>query len=54
MRQGDSRLALSNPSVSIVSDMVQIEPPVEILRLLAGCTSTGTEFNDIYKTLYYD
>ena len=33
---------------------MQIEPPTEALRILAGCTSTSTDANDIFKTLYYD
>ena len=52
MRRGDSELALSNYSVSVVSDMVQIELPTETLRLVAGCNSTSTNANDIFKTLY--
>ena len=32
--------------------MVQIEPPTEALRFLAGCTSTSTDANDIIKWLY--
>ena len=43
-----------NYSVSIVSDMVQIELPMETLRLVAGCNSISTNANDIFKTLYND
>ena len=52
MHRGDSELALSNYSVSVVSDMVQTELLTETLRLVAGCNSTSTNANDIFKTLY--
>ena len=54
MRRQDSGLAPSNPSVSVISDVMQIEPATEALRLLSGCTSTSTDTNDILGTLYYD
>ena len=54
MRRGDSGLALSNPPVSVLSNMVQIEPPTEALWLLVECTSMSTNTNDINKTLHYD
>ena len=54
MRRGDSGLALSNPPVSVLSNMVQIEPPTEALWSLVECTSMSTDTNDINKTLHYD
>ena len=54
MRRGDSGLALSNPSVPFMSNMLQVEPPTEALRLLAGRTSMSTDANDVGKTLHYD
>ena len=54
MRRRDSGLALSNPSVSLASDTMQIEPPTEALRLLAGCTSTSNDANDVFEALNYN
>ena len=54
MRLGASGLAISNPSVSAVSDLVQIEPSTEALRLLAGFTSPCTDAYDIIKKLHYN
>ncbi len=54
MCRRDSGLALSNLSVSLAPDTMQIEPPTEALRLLAGCTSTSTDANDIFETLHYN
>ena len=54
MRRRASGLAPSNPSISVISDVMQIEPATEALRLLAGCTSTSSDTNDILGTLYND
>ena len=54
MRRRDSGLALSNHLVSLASDMMQIEPPTEALRLVARCISTSTDTNDTFATPYYD
>ncbi|KAK0508381.1 hypothetical protein JMJ35_009465 [Cladonia borealis] len=54
MRRRDSGLALSNPSVSLASDTMQIEPPTEALRLLAGCTSTSNDAYDVFEALNCD
>ena len=54
MRRRDSGLALSNPSVSLASDTIQIEPPTEAFSLHTGYTSTSHDANDIFETLDCD
>ena len=51
IRREDPGLDMSYPSVSAVSDMVQMKPPTEALRFLAGCTSTSTDPSVIIKWL---
>ena len=52
MPRRDSGLALLNPSVSLASQLTQIELPTEVLSLLAGYTSTSTDANAIFGTIY--